>query len=234
MINHGVKFEGRTISQTSFDKSFNFAYDMTFGQNGQHRATRTGGSMHRKNGELFANTFQGKLAEYAFYEKCLKNNIICNEPDIDTFNLGIWDDFDFKINDKHLSVKSIAHFSNLLLLETGDWSSKGAYIPNQITYDYHVVIRIKPDTKNLMKLFRLFYSNTADKFELKNNLFNELYQYQIAGYIANDDLINIIKNDLVIPKGSLLNGNTPMDASNYYCQSGDFRNIDELFNLLAL
>lgn len=37
---------------------FNFAYEMTFGQKGEHRAHRTGGTHQRRNGEIFANTFQ--------------------------------------------------------------------------------------------------------------------------------------------------------------------------------
>ena len=49
-------------------KSFEFAYSMTFGSKGQHRAYRSGGRHRRKNGEIFANTFQGKLCEFAVYQ----------------------------------------------------------------------------------------------------------------------------------------------------------------------
>ena len=36
---------------------FEFAYGMTFGDEGRHRDHRSGGTHARKNGEIFANTF---------------------------------------------------------------------------------------------------------------------------------------------------------------------------------
>lgn len=233
-INHTIRFIGEPVSDSSIEKAFEFAYDMTFGDKGNHRLHRSGGTLKRKNGELFANTFQGKLSEYVFYEKCLFYDLNVNPPDDNTYGLGVWDDFDFVINSKHVSIKSMAFFSNLLLLEINDWNKLGEYQPSKITYDYHVVIRIRPDIKSLLKNLKLFYSEIADKGILKSSLKKEKFQYQIVGYISKQDLIDIINNRLIIPRGSLLNGRIPMDASNYYCQSGDFRNIDELFNLLAL
>ncbi|MFB5195317.1 hypothetical protein ACE198_10440 [Neobacillus sp. KR4-4] len=53
-----------TLSIEIVQKAFNFAYDMSFGKKGKHRTTRTGGDAERTNGEIFTNTFQGKLSEY--------------------------------------------------------------------------------------------------------------------------------------------------------------------------
>ena len=47
--------------------AFAFAYDMTFGGKGKHRQRRSGGKKYRTNGEIFVDAFQGKIAEFGFY-----------------------------------------------------------------------------------------------------------------------------------------------------------------------
>ena len=64
-----------TLKKTTLETSLKFAYDMTFGKNGEHRNHRTGGIYLRKNGEIFANTFQGKLSEFAVYNTLYKDFI---------------------------------------------------------------------------------------------------------------------------------------------------------------
>lgn len=109
--------------------SFDFAYDMTFGRVGQHRAYRTGGTHVRKNGEIFANAFQGKLCEFAIYLE-LKDKHDVDMPDLTVNPLGEWDDYDFRIDNYNISVKSTKFFGQLLLLEKNDWTRFGEYIPN--------------------------------------------------------------------------------------------------------
>ena len=46
-------------------KVFDFAYNMTFAGKGEHRDHRSNGKKERSPGEIFSNTFQGKLAECA-------------------------------------------------------------------------------------------------------------------------------------------------------------------------
>ena len=61
-------FIGIDFENTSMIKDiFNFANDMTFRFVGEHRSHRTGGTHRRKKGEIFSDTFQGKLSEYATY-----------------------------------------------------------------------------------------------------------------------------------------------------------------------
>jgi hypothetical protein len=207
---------------------FDFAYDMTFGRKGEHRGIRSGGQYSRKNGELFANTFQGKLAEYSFYNLLKNNEIESNEPDLQKWGLGKWDDSDFFVNGKKISVKSAAHFSNLLLLETKDWKKDGTYIPNQSIYDYHVLVRICPDIKSILRAKRLFYSDEADEMELKKIIDVNNFSYDIPGFISNEELKAIIIGNQILPQNALLNGKVKMDAENYYCQSGDLQNINGL------
>ena len=139
-----------------------------------------------------------------------KKEILVQEPDVETYALGVWDTFDFQILNKHLSVKSTKHFGNLILLETKDWSEDGEYLPNidkdNYIYDFHILVRTKAN--------------------------NDKWEYDIPGFITNQDLKEVIKQKLILPKTSLLNGKVRMDAENYYIQSGDLRKIDELVNLL--
>ena len=121
---------------------------------------------------------------------------------------GQWDSFDFLINNKKINVKSTKHFGNLMLLEEGDWNNNAEYIPNVASnnhiYDLFVLIRIDSRTNN----------------------------YDIPGFITRSDLIKIIEKKHLIKKGQLLNGRIPMDANNYYIQTGDMRNINTFNNYL--
>jgi len=223
------------IRPTTVESTFNFAYDMNFGDGGQHRGHRSGGSHHRKNGEIFANAFQGKLAEFAVYNMLHKGNKI-NAPDLDTYGLGEWDNVDITVNDRSVSVKSTKHYGNLLLLETKDWDDEGQYVPNKDkgheTYDYFILVRFKPDCEGLLKNQRLLYADRCDKPSLEQLILSEKWFYDIAGYISHEDLIAIIKNRHIIPKGSMLNGKTRMDAENYYVQAGDMGSGEDLKNKL--
>ena len=117
------------LDATTVQKTFDFAYDMTFGAIGQHREHRSGGTAGRKNGEIFADTFQGKLAEFAIYFS-LKNQFEVSAPNLDKWALGKWDAFDLSVNGANVAIKSTKWFGQLLLLETEDWDEEGNYKPN--------------------------------------------------------------------------------------------------------
>lgn len=231
------EFVAQPIDNEYIQLSFEFAFNMSFGKAGHHRSHRTGGSIKRRSGEIFINAFQGKLAEFAFYE-WLKNKKINTElPDTRLMGEGAWDDSDFTVNGKIISIKSAAHFSNLMLLETQDWDSKGNYIPNMeagnASYDYFVLVRIKPDGKKLIKDNGLYNVDVVDKDFLLKIINKEIWLADLTGFATKEDLISVIENKNIIPQGELLNGKMPMDASNYYIQSGDLNPINELENLLT-
>lgn len=226
----------RAFSQNTINTVFKFAYAMTFGE-GEHRDHRTGGSLNRKKGQIFINTFQGKLSELAIYNFIYQLNRKAydklSEPDFDVYGLGNWDDSDISLENIKFSVKSTKYYGNLLLLETQDWNSNAEYIPNlksnkNFQYDYFILVRIKPDSENIMKSHRLLYANDIDKEKLENIIHQQIWEYDIAGYISNEDLKALIKNGFTLPKGSLLNGKVQMDAENYYIQSGDMKNFEQL------
>ena len=104
------------IDNETILKVFQFSFDMTFGEKGVHRAHRSGGSHYRKNGELFINTFQGKIAEFGLYNYFLEKGIKSDEPDLSTWDLGKWDSADLVVNGKKINVKSTKSKGHLLLL----------------------------------------------------------------------------------------------------------------------
>lgn len=185
----------------------------------------------RKNGEIFANTFQGKLAECAVYNE-LHNKTDITMPDFDTYELGKWDTVDLKINGYEVSVKSTKAFGNLLLLETKDWNENGVYLPNRAPYDYTLLVRMNPYCEDILKRARLLYSDTADISVLNNIICGESWKYDFAGFISLDELQYIIRNRLILPQGAMLNRRTKMDAENYYVQAGDMHEISEFLEAI--
>lgn len=226
-------FKPETVS-----KVFDFSYDMSFGDDGEHRNHRSGGQYNRRNGQIFINTFQGKLAELGIYNEFFKyNNSIYNsnhlsKPDFKVYGLGAWDDADIAYKDIKFSVKSTKFYGNLLLLETKDWNNDAEYIPNiesnNAHYDYLVLVRIKEDGEALMKSRDFLLKDELNKEELKSLIFSKEWFYDIPGYITNKDLKLIIQNKQIIPQNARLNGRIPMDAENYYEETGKLKDFKKL------
>jgi len=216
------------IEKDHVSQTLDFAYAMTFGKEGEHRKYRSGGSHTRKNGEVFCDTFQGKLAEYFVYQRLTDMGINCPEPDIEKWDLGKWDDEDFSINHKLINVKSMAFFSNLLLLETKDWDYEGLYTPNNKSYDYFVIVRIKPEIKKVFRAQRMLYSNDISMNEIKSVFENQTFYADIPGYVTNASLKEKIQEKQILPKGAMLNGRIKMDAENYYILSKDFEEFNKI------
>lgn len=206
-------------------EAFDFAYAMTFGNIGEHRSHRSGGTHCRRNGEIFANTFQGKLCEFAIFSK-LKSTHIINKPDTNVFGLGTWDSYDFIVDDYKVSIKSTKSFGQLLLLEKKDWTESGEYIPNENeSYDFTFVVRLKNDPENIMKKARVFYSDDESKEVLWNLFKCNCWEFDIPGYLTKEELVYLINKKYIINKGELLNGKTRMDADNYYCHLYDLHRL---------
>lgn len=213
-------------------RTFDFAYQMTFGENGEHRAHRTGGTHQRHNGEIFANAFQGKLAEFSLFLVLMNAGVDVTEPDLGVFGLGEWDSVDLLTGDYSLSIKSTKSFGNLLLLEEQDWDDNASYLPNGKGYDFTFLVRMSPYCEDIMKSNRLLFSDTVGEEELYRIISSENWEFDIPGFVTRDDLINVIRNRYIIPRGAYLNGRTRMDASNYYIQAGDMRQLNEFLVFL--
>ena len=238
-INSKKPFDQIHFENTSIIKDiFNFANDMTFRFVGEHRSHRTGGTHRRKKGEIFSDTFQGKLSEYATYQVLKKNSLNADKPNLERYKLGKWDSGDMDFNGKKTAIKSAKHFSNLLLLERKDWDNEGNYIPNlgEKKIDLFIFVRVKPDISAIMKKLRLYFADTLNK-NAEKILFEEInnndWLFDIPGYATQEDIISIIKSNNIILKGQYLNSfKTQMDADNYYIQAGDLRNIETIKNFL--
>ncbi|PMO60108.1 hypothetical protein BCT06_13435 [Vibrio breoganii] len=222
------------LKDNTIRQTIDFAYEMAFGSGGEHRDHRSGGTHNRKEGEIFADTFQGKLAEFAVFNMLHKDFPELTKPDLATYELGDWDDHDFIVNNKTISVKSTKNFGNLLLLEKKDWDENGAYIPNLMRgssrYDFFILVRLQPFCTDLMKRKHLLYNRNVPKNVLQELIMREKWYYDTPGFVTLNDIKSAIHNKHIIPKGASLNGSTTMDAENYYIQSGDFRPLSELVN----
>ena len=218
-----------TLKPSTIEKVFDFAYEMAFTD--KHRNTRSGGSKGRTNGEIFANTFQGKIAECAACNFFFRYDSD-TAPDFGAYEKGIWDSVDLAVCGKQIAVKSTKHFGQLLLLETKDWDEHGRYIPNigksVCTYDYLMLVRIAPNCEDLLRQQRFLYSDQIDRERLRHICCSQKWEYDYAGYITQDELIYIIRNNHILPKNSVLNGKTTMDAENYYVQAADMHEIESL------
>lgn len=227
------------FDKDTIEEVFNFAYGMSFGNKGHHRNHRTGGINRRKNGEIFSDTFQGKLAEYALWKFFIKNNITLPSPDVEMYEKGLWDNSDFNLNGVKIAVKSTKSFGHLLLLEAEDWNNEGLYIPNLHTedalYHYFVLIRLSSPIAEIMKKNKYYYANEVNYDKLKKIVLHNDFSYDIPGFMTNNTLIHLIKNHYFIPQGAYLNilsDKNIMDADNYYIQSGDLADINELIQRL--
>lgn len=218
------------LSPEDIDQVFNFANQMTFKEVGAHRNHRSGGNIRRKKAEIFADTFQGKIAEVGFYNYFRNGNDI-TVPDFNVAGLGEWDLADFYMNNQLIAVKSTKKFGNLLLLETKDWDRDGRYIPNINTgharYDYIYLVRVSASCSDIFKSERMLYSNVLDMDEVYNLITNKTWEIEITGFITHNELVqNVIRAEQIIPQNALLNGSTRMDASNYYVEAGNLNSID--------
>ena len=235
-VNRKVNYQAdRIFKRETVEKVLDFAYQMTFGGGGEHRTHRSGGTHSRRNGEIFANAFQGKLAECAASNYFYKLGFL-TQPDFETHRLGVWDTVDLSVAEKEISIKSTKHYGNLLLLETQDWDRDARYIPNKglddtSEYDAIILIRISPSCEDIMKNARLLYSQEAELKTLSELIFNHNWSSQCLGYITRGDLKFLIKNRHILPRGAVLNGKTCMDADNYYVQAGCLHSMDTLVEL---
>lgn len=224
------------LRQEDVSECFDFAYGMTFGGSGAHRDHRSGGQAHRHLGEIFINTFQGKLAEFALYNYFTKvGGITVDPPDTRMMELTLWDSFDIMVGEHAINVKSTKKRGNLLLLEARDWDSRGRYIPNiesgSCMYDFFVLIRVDPDGERLMKEHGLLYLDCADPDDIWDAVSSERWRVNIAGYVSGEELVDgAIRAGHMIPRNSRLDTYTVMDADNYYVQAGDLHDISELLD----
>lgn len=213
----------------------NFGWNMTFGQRGEHRHQRSGGTIERENLAIFKDVINGKFGELAFYKYCEGQVSNITTIDLECYGLGKWDRSDFEVTfNSHtysIAIKTTKFFGNLLLLETKDWQikeGKSCYIPNGANgfYDFIVFCRVQ---SNLEQIVQEVEKNGNDSSDLVQQILGKLtVKTEVVGHINNYDLVSAITNEHRINKGDYLVGSkqdTKMDADNYYIQSGCMRKM---------
>ena len=125
-----------------------------------------------------------------------------------------------------------------MLLETKDWNNNGEYIPNlgngNSKYDYTVLVRFNPDGEMIMRDSGLLLQREDDiQSEIKRLLIeticNKDWEYDFPGFIYYSELVKMVRQKRIIPKGAKLNKNAKMDAENYYFQVGKMHSIIEMY-----
>lgn len=189
---------------------FQFAKNMADpNKDGAHNPNAFGGNEARDTNEIFQNAFQGKVAEFAFYN-IFKHRVSLGEPDMGMWEQGQWEDTDFLIekdNKKYaISLKSTKDIGNLLLLEKDRYDSNGAYIENAdgvepIVHHYIFLARVK---------------GIDSKFQ-DNYTHEKLSQIQaeLSGYISHRMFKDSIVANKYIKKGVLIGGK-PLKVDNYW------------------
>lgn len=218
--------------------SYAFAYSMSFTEDGHHRRKRSGGSQHRKNVEVFCNTFLGKLGEFAIYQYFKKHNIEFDYPDVKIMGEGHWDNYDFQYKERKIGVKSTKSYGHLMLLETRDWNSEAEYIPNienenaNAKYDEILFVRIETKLSNRLRVKRKYYNNEIDLKELHSEILKDSYNFDIH-YTPIELIKEAMRQKIIIKKNNYLN-KTKIDAENYYIQSGNMKDVRDYINKLKL
>lgn len=215
-------------------KTFNFAYDMTFGGKGEHRHDSfTGKSGYeRKNGEIFVDTFQGKLSEFATYKYCVERKIKCQEVDLTIGELNYWDNIDMIIGGKNISIKSTKGYSKFLLLECDNYDEEGNYkhpFNKKIKVDSFLLCRVQSATKSYveskLKEQTMLYSDNVDKTKLFHLLCNEKWEVELSGFLTKSDFKNnVIGSNHIMKKGFFMgNSSEKMKVDNYYVFIDDLK-----------
>ncbi|WP_142334913.1 hypothetical protein [Bacillus toyonensis] len=221
------------LEKDYLNASFTFAYNMSFTEEGHHRRIRSGGEKSRRNAQIFCDTFNGKLGEFAVYQYFLSYGIVLDEPDVNIMGEGEWDNYDFELRGMKIGVKTTKSIGNLLLIETKDWNEKGQYIPNiksgNSHYDYIILVRINTTVIQEMKKEKKYYNDEVTWEDLKSIVQKSLCGFDFAGYADREMLIKSINEGNIISQGHYLQSKlTQMDAENYYIQSGDLYDIGKL------
>lgn len=142
------------LNDEEYLKCRNFANESAKSQ----REYRSGGSQFRVLKTIEYDTLRGKVGEYVV-KKFLEQepfNIDEIELDFNIYPRGEWDNQDFVIGNRRISIKSVKSFSNWLLLETKD-------ILREDLYDYYILVAVAKDYK----------SGVIKGFATKNDILND-------------------------------------------------------------
>lgn len=235
LITKGKPFKCEFVLRSALEEAFDFAYEHTVGKK-LNLSTIFWGSKKTQNIAEFAKAFRGKLCEIGLKKFFSMYDLSVRKPKTaKNWQVDKYENFEFEVNKKRILVKSIPHYSNLLLLDTELWDTNASYgknSRNRIKYDFFVLTRIKPGTIHLFENFELTKNKEVDKDLIRQIVFSKNYQFEVTGYLDQTEIK--VLNDMghIIPKGSIVNGNKVLGHEYYYCQTGDLNDVRLLINRL--
>ena len=219
IINNKIPYKlTHYISNEDTFKCTEFASNMTYGV-GHHRADSWGNSIDRETKEIYSNALAGKIAEVATHNYLSSIYKEVSDIDYSILGYGEWDGSDLIADGINFSVKSTSHFGNLLLLPVSEYDNEAKYIPNMGTdkpsqYDYHIFVRVCFNKNGKLNDPKKIFLEKVEDIK---------WECQVLGYVSSTYFKEIIKDNQIIPKDSLLNGKIPIKVDNYYIQSGDMQ-----------
>lgn len=223
----------RKINPLAVLNAWNFSCLMI--QDGHIKSFRNGGIQKRSIQQKFVDTFQGKLAEFVFYGLCKEQSIITPLPDCSVLGKGEYDDGDFCINNKNISIKSVRPNAKYLLLEEQSYNDDGLeniFHPPKKN-DFFCLIKLGYMFNNKMESIDHFIKHKNINPQLiLNEEEQKLFKANFCGYITFDDFLYLIKNKSIMEKGYMIGPSCPLDASNYYCKINKLRSPDTLWRIL--
>lgn len=220
------------ITDSDFEKAFNFSYAMTFGKQGKHSSssfTRDSG-YKRTLGEIFVHALQGKLSEIATYNHSVAKGNQCNEVDFSIGRLDYWDNIDLAINNLNVSVKSTKGYSMFLLLEVKNYDQNGNYrypYDGQSLIDLFLLCRVQSESgesiEGVLKSKQWLYSKELDREPLYKELNMRKWLVELTGFISKKKLVeHVIKAGHIMKKGIKMGtSDEPMKVDNYYVHVSD-------------
>lgn len=161
--------------------------------------------MEREDWEIFRDDFRGKLGEVAvknYFDENVDLLTPAGEIDFSVSERGQWDQFDLKVEDKILSIKSVKAKSKFLMIETSRFDKFGNYAYDnenneKITIDYYVLVRV--DINPEIDKYDLDYHNITEFWKSKNG---RKVNTEILGILSHSDFWNIKH---IAPKGMRCN-----------------------------
>ena len=220
-----------SLKKSEVKKILNFAWEMTWGQFGEHRPNRSGGSQYRNNAMRFKDVVEGKCGEFAVRKFLIEKGHKPSEVDLAVYSRGVWDDVDLTLNGKAINVKTMKHFSNLLLLEQKDYSKDGNYLGHTDSskkYDIFFCARMRSSIQEYFRSEGLNGRSFSSFIEFESHfkaLSRMNWELDLPGFAPLDLLKQAIQDKHIIARGEYLNGRTRMDATNIYIQSGDLLDV---------
>ena len=202
-------------NKSTIEETINFSYGMVCKCKNQ----RSGGTMIRTKSDKIYNHLQGKLAEVIVHQLATDTGLDLKAIDFNVYPIGKWDDGDVVTVDDSLNfnVKSGMKNHQLLLLTKNDYNSDGSYKHHnceteKIQKQIFSCIRLKMDRSYILKKIENMSQSEFIAWFLKS--YNTI---TYDAHFCNEVLIKqIISNGNIIFKGDYINGNTKMDADNYY------------------